>query len=176
MSAGVKNLFGKCQQVLGIAVAIAAPRPPCNLPPFVRPTPPPQGVGGDGHEVTPPPPAGGGGIAPQNCTIVSQCKSASAPLAPCKNFLWRLRRLVFSMLFGPSDRSPGHEATDTGLAYAPVSQVHGPNHIVQCFSRCTATQTISVPHQVVVDCALALVICTLRSACTHHPPTVPVSL
>ena len=46
---------------------------------------------------------GGGGIAPQNCTIVSQCKSSSAP---CKIFLWHLRRLVFSMLFGPSDRSP----------------------------------------------------------------------
>ena len=28
----------------------------------------------------------------------------------------------------------GHEATDNGLAYAPVSQAHGHNHIVQCFS------------------------------------------
>ena len=27
----------------------------------------------------------------------------------------------------------GHEATETGLAYAPVSQAHGHNHIVQCF-------------------------------------------
>ena len=26
----------------------------------------------------------------------------------------------------------GHEATDTGLAYAPVSQAHGHHHIVQC--------------------------------------------
>ena len=42
------------------------------------------------------PPLGGGGIAPQNCTIVSQCKSASVPLAPSKNFLWCL---VFLMLF-----------------------------------------------------------------------------
>ena len=58
----------------------------------------------------------------------------------------------------------GDEATDIGLAYAPVSQAHGHNHIVQCFSRCTAAQTSSVPHQVVADCALALVICTLRSA------------
>ena len=32
----------------------------------------------------------------------------------------------------------GHEATDTGLAYAPVSQAHGHNHIVQCFACCTA--------------------------------------
>ena len=37
------------------------------------------------------PPGGGGGIAPQICTIVSQCKSASGHSAPCKNFLRRLR-------------------------------------------------------------------------------------
>ena len=55
------------------------------------------GVGG-GHEVTVPP-LGGGGIAPQNCTIASQCKSASARLAPCKNFLWCLWRLVFWALW-----------------------------------------------------------------------------
>ena len=70
----------------------------------------------------------------------------------------------------------GHEATETGLAYAPVSQAHGHNHIVQCFSCCTAAQTSCVPHQVVADCALASVLWTLRSARTHHPPTVPVSL
>ena len=70
----------------------------------------------------------------------------------------------------------GHEATEAGLAYAPVSQAHGHNHIVQCFSCCTAAQTSSVPHQVVADCSLALVLWTLRSARTHHPPTVPVSL
>ena len=70
----------------------------------------------------------------------------------------------------------GHEATETGLAYAPVSQAHGHNHIVQCFSCCTTAQTSYVPHQVVADCALALVLWTRRSARTHHPPTVPVSL
>ena len=70
----------------------------------------------------------------------------------------------------------GHEATDTGLAYAPVSQAHGHHHIVQCFPCCTAAQTSSEPLQVAVDCALALAICTLWSARTHHPPTVPVSL
>ena len=32
----------------------------------------------------------------------------------------------------------GHEATETGLAYAPASQAHGHNHIVQCFACCTA--------------------------------------
>ena len=41
----------------------------------------------------------------------------------------------------------GHEATDTGLAYAPVSQVHGHNHIVQCFSslHCSADQFCTTP-------------------------------
>ena len=34
----------------------------------------------------------------------------------------------------------GHEATDTGLAYAPVSQAHGHNHIVQFSSlHCSAS-------------------------------------
>ena len=32
----------------------------------------------------------------------------------------------------------GHEATETGLAYAPVSEAHGHNHIVQCIACCTA--------------------------------------
>ena len=32
----------------------------------------------------------------------------------------------------------GHEATETGFAYAPVSQAHGDNHIVQCYACCTA--------------------------------------
>ena len=45
--------------------------------------------------------------------------------------------------------------------------------VVPC---CTAAQTSSVPLQVAADCALALAICTLGSARTHHPPTVPVSL
>ena len=40
----------------------------------------------------------------------------------------------------------GHEATDTGLAYAPVSQAHGHHHtqfnVLPC---CTAAQTRSVP-------------------------------
>ena len=41
----------------------------------------------------------------------------------------------------------GHEATDTGLAYAPVSQAHGHNHIVQCFSslHCSADQFCTTP-------------------------------
>ena len=39
-------------------------------------------------------------------------------------------------LAGP--RGGGHEATETGLAYAPVSQAHGHNHIVQSFACCGA--------------------------------------
>ena len=45
----------------------------------------------------------------------------------------------------------GHEATDTGLAYAPLSQAHGHHHtqfnVLPC---CTAAQTKSVhlPHRV----------------------------
>ena len=35
-------------------------------------------------------------------------------------------------------RIEGHEATETGFAYAPVSQAHGHNHIVQCHACCTA--------------------------------------
>ena len=63
----------------------------------------PPSWGGGGGGTRPRYLIGGGGIAPPNCTRVSQCKSASAP---CKNFLWRLWRLVFPMLSGPSDRSP----------------------------------------------------------------------
>ena len=44
--------------------------PPLKSPPFCRAGSPPRG--GDGHKVTVPPPP------PQICTIVSQCKSASA--------------------------------------------------------------------------------------------------
>ena len=65
------------------------------------------------------PPRGGGGIAPQICTIVSPCKSASAPLAPCKN----------SLAFGSAS---GREADSQ-----PVSQLVRPvvsqKHIVWVF-------------------------------------------
>ena len=39
---------------------------------------------------------------------------------------------------GVRPASWGHEATETGFAYAPVSQAHGNNHIVQCHVCCTA--------------------------------------
>ena len=54
--------------------------------------------------------------------------------------------------FGANPGNPGfphmgHEATDTGLAYAPVSQVHDHHHtkfnVLPC---CTAAQTRSVPN------------------------------
>ena len=97
------------------------PPPPCNLPPFVTagwhkasgsdclPLAAPIGLPPlliltlRGPERVLVVSRGGGGVAPQTCTIVSQCKSASAP---CKNFLWRLWRLVFSVLSGPSDGFP----------------------------------------------------------------------
>ena len=76
----------------------------------------------------------------------------------------------------------GHEATDIGLAYAPVSEAHGHHHtqfnVLPC---CTAAQTSSVltvdshaPLRVAFECALA--VWASGSACTHHPPTAPVSL
>jgi hypothetical protein len=41
----------------------------------------------------------------------------------------------------------GHEATDTGLAYAPVLQAHGHHHTVQCFAllHCSADQFCTTP-------------------------------
>ena len=41
----------------------------------------------------------------------------------------------------------GHEATDTGLAYAPVSQAHGHHHTVQCFAllHCSTDQFCTTP-------------------------------
>ena len=71
----VQRKFGSKSQ---IPLQNLVPPSPYNLPPFVRPVPPPEGGGGtvmkDGS-----PTWGGGGVAPQNCTIVSQCKSASVP-------------------------------------------------------------------------------------------------
>ena len=41
----------------------------------------------------------------------------------------------------------GHEATDTGLTYAPVSQAHGHHHTVECFAllHCSADQFCTTP-------------------------------
>ena len=41
---------------------------------------------------------------------------------------------------GGDESAWGHEATETGFAYAPVSQAHGHNHIVQCFACSTAAR------------------------------------
>ena len=61
---------------------------------------------------------------------------ASENFARCANVLsWFTTALLLSVMVGPGG---GHEATETGLAYAPVSQAHGHNHIVQCFACCTA--------------------------------------
>ena len=44
-------------------------------------------------------------------------------------------------------RSDGHEATDTGFAYAPVSKAHGHHHSVQCFAllHCSADHFCTTP-------------------------------
>ena len=76
----------------------------------------------------------------------------------------------------------GHEATDTGLAYAPVSQAHGHHHTqFNVLSCCTAVHTSSVPTvdshaplRVAFEWALA--VWASRSARSHHPPIAPVSL
>ena len=65
-----------------------------------------------------------------------------APLAPMDSegrHLWQLTA---------GQRPPrGHEATDTGFAYAPVSQAHGHHHSVQCFAllHCSAYQFCTTP-------------------------------
>ena len=63
------SLMAKWTYAFGAHSCIAVPSflaPPLQSPPFCQAGSPP----------------GGGGIAPQICAIVSQCKSASAPLAP----------------------------------------------------------------------------------------------
>ena len=60
-----------------------------------------------------------------------------------------MRRMYSSALLGIGNgaKCSGHEATDTGLAYAPVSQAHGHHHtrfnVLPCY---TAAQTSSVPN------------------------------
>ena len=41
---------------------------------------------------------------------------------------------LFEVVVVCTDLLRGQEATDTGLAYAPVSQAHGHHHSVQCFA------------------------------------------
>ena len=63
-------------------------------------------------------------------------------------FTWgRFPRGCEGSVTGATYLTKGHEATDTGLAYAPVSQAHGHHHIVQCFSllHCSADQTCTTP-------------------------------
>ena len=74
------------------------PPPPRNLPPNIVTVPPPT-WGEGGHEVTLPLPPGGGG------TMVA-LKLQQFRYNLQKMFLRRLHRLVFRMLFGPSDGSP----------------------------------------------------------------------
>ena len=58
----------------------------------------------------------------------------------------------------------GHEATDTGLAYAPVSQAHGHHHTVQCCAllHCSATTP--------GGCRLCFGLGHLYTWVSSHPP------
>ena len=111
---------------------------------------------------------------------------------PAHRGWWRPRRLPLRGLWdglwgGGGRRCSGALLRLSGCAGAMRQRKLG-SHTPPChrrmvittlfsvFSCCTAAQTSSVPHQVVVDCALALVLWTLTSARTHHPPTVMVSL
>ena len=85
---------------------LGKPNPPLlQSPPFCQAGSPPQG--GGGHEVTVTPWEGGGGVAPQICTIVSQCRSALAPSAPSIAFGSAPRREAnsqpISQLVRPAD-------------------------------------------------------------------------
>ena len=64
--------------------------------------------------------------------VLQQCREAEAEIE--EELLQLHWRAILIVLRCPR----GHEATETGLAYAPVSQAHGHNHIVQCFACCTA--------------------------------------
>ena len=86
------------------------------------------GGGGAGPALCPAPFLLGGigaakGLLP--CFLVPKGNQPTA----CTLALWWLK-------FGPTELV-GHEATETGLAYAPVSEAHGHNHTVQCFACCT---------------------------------------
>ena len=60
-------------------------------------------------------------------------QKSNRPMSPCRRaFTGTGAKLDFAS--GP----PGHQATETGFSYAPVSQAHGHNHIVQCHACCTA--------------------------------------
>ena len=67
-----------------------------------------------------------------------------------------------------SKEEGGHEATDIGLAYAPVSQAHGNHHIVQCFSllHCSADQFCTTPG----GCWLCFGLGHLYFEVSSHPP------
>ena len=73
------------------------------------------------------------GASPRPEPLVGRGYVTSVPACPC---------LAVSCCSTHARFARGHEATDTGLTYAPVSQAHGHHHIVQCFSllHCSADQ------------------------------------
>ena len=48
---------------------------------------------------------------------------------------------------GATSKGLGHEATETGFAYAPVSQAHGHNHncSMSCLLHCSVDQFCTTP-------------------------------
>ena len=98
------------------------------------------------HQMTVPQGAGGGGIWHKALVVGSvglwRRLLASGPCTFCydqpASALLRASALPQASPCLGGCPAGGHEATETGLAYAPVSQAHGHNHIVQCFACCTA--------------------------------------
>ena len=121
-----------CVSVLLLLMSVGAPRCPCRAPPPVPPACPPvrgfhicvrRGLSRArlaGHSPVATPVAG----------TSQRAGRSSRPCGVCGHLV-----------------EGGHEATDTGLAYAPVSQAHGHHHIVQCFSslHCSADQFCTTP-------------------------------
>ena len=102
--------------------SVRYPAPILKSPPFCRASSPPLGGGGGWHKTSvsdclPLAAPWGGGGAPQICTIVSQCKSASAP---CKIFFGAFGAEYFLCFLGQGDGSPpwggGQSMGPTGWA------------------------------------------------------------
>ena len=68
----------------------------------------------------------------------------------------------------PLRRCPGHEATETGFAYAPVSQAHGHNHncSMSCLLHCSVDQFCTTPG----GFWLCIGSAPLDSEVSSHPP------
>ena len=68
------------------------------------------------------------------------------PLMTTEDY-YSLRWAVYVSYLISSSCHFGHEATDTGFAYAPVSQAHRHHHSFECFAllHCSADQFCTTP-------------------------------